>query len=115
MLTPLCCHVRTDGTHCGSPALSGKPWCYFHNRLRHRHRRFRLAEARRVSLKPAQQHHDPLTLEHPESIQLALSIVINSLATNSLDTKLASALLYSLQLASLNAARPQETEHGAEK
>jgi hypothetical protein len=46
-----------------------------------------------------------LALEDPESIQLALSMVINALATSSLDTKRATALLYGLQLASLNAAR----------
>ncbi len=114
MLTPLCRHVRAAGTHCGSPSLSGKPWCYFHNRLYHHHRRFRLAEARRGSLMPA-QHLEPLALKDSESIQLALSMVLNALANNTLDTERAAALLYDLKLASLNAARLQQTEHGAEK
>ncbi|HUZ96907.1 MAG TPA: hypothetical protein VMU57_18535 [Edaphobacter sp.] len=104
MPTPLCRHVRTNGTRCGSPSLSGNQWCYFHNRLHHRHRGFRHTEASRGYLIPG-QNLELLALEDAESIQLALSMVINALATSTLDTKCASALLYGLQLASLNASR----------
>ncbi|MDW5267956.1 MULTISPECIES: hypothetical protein [Acidobacteriaceae] len=106
MPTPLCRHVRTNGTRCGSPSLSGDQWCYFHHRLHQRHRKFRYTDATRGYLIPG-THLELLALEDSESIQLALSMVINALATSSLDTKRASTLLYGLQLASANAARLQ--------
>lgn len=104
MPTPLCRHVRTNGIRCGSPSLSGDQWCYFHNRLHQRHSRFRYTEVTRDYLIPGRDL-ELLALEDPESIQLALSMVINALATGALDSKRASTLLYGLQLASANAAR----------
>jgi hypothetical protein len=50
------------------------------------------------------QHIQLTTLEDRESIQVALSVVINALATGALDSRRATALLYGLQLASSNAA-----------
>ena len=44
-------------------------------------------------------------LEDRESVQVALSVVINALATGQLETRRATALLYGLQIASSNAAR----------
>jgi hypothetical protein len=113
MPTPLCCHVRTNGTRCGSPSLSDNQWCYFHNHLHHRHRNFRFTEVKRGYLMPG-QHLELLALEDAESIQLAISLVINAIATSSLDTKRASALLYGLQLASANAARLQPRPKASE-
>lgn len=103
MLTPLCRHIRADETRCGSPALSGKPYCYFHNRLHLRHRRLRRSKAtrERLILGPV---FELVALGDRESIQLALSMVLNALASNTLDTERAATLLYCLQLASLNAA-----------
>lgn len=106
MPTPLCCHVRTNGTRCGSPSLSGDQWCYFHDRLHKKHRRFRFTDVSRGYLIPG-QHLELLALEDAESIQLALSMVVNAVATSSLDAKRASTLLYGLQLAASNAARIQ--------
>lgn len=60
------------------------------------------------------QHLELLALEDAESIQLAISLVINAIATSSLDTKRASALLYGLQLASANAARLQSRPKASE-
>ena len=44
-------------------------------------------------------------LEDRDSVQFALSLVINALATGQLEVKRATALLYGLQLASQNAQR----------
>jgi len=44
-------------------------------------------------------------VEDRESIQVALSVVINALATGNLEGKRATALLYGLQIASSNCAR----------
>jgi len=100
----LCRHIRTNGVQCGSPALTDSDWCYFHNRLLLRHTGFRHTPATRGYLIPG-QHIELTALEDRESVQVALSVVINALATGHLETKRATALLYGLQLASMNSAR----------
>jgi hypothetical protein len=99
----LCRHVKTNGIPCNSPSLAGEKWCYFHHRLHERHKTYRHTEATRGYLVPG-QHIELTALEDRESVQLALSCVINALATGRLETKRATALLYGLQLASNNAA-----------
>jgi hypothetical protein len=71
----LCRHVKTNGLQCKGAALAGGIWCYF----------------------------QLTALEDRESVQVALSVIINALATGQLDIKRATALLYGLQLASNNA------------
>ncbi len=106
MLYPLCRHIKTNGSRCQCPSLNGQVWCYFHDRLHQRHSPFRTTETTAGS--PAPGHHIELTaLEDPESVQVALSMVINALATGHLETKRATALLYGLQLAAMNTPRLQ--------
>jgi len=102
MQYPLCRHIKTNGLQCHSPALTDGQWCYFHHRLHHQHRTVRQTQATRGYLIPG-QHIELTTLEDRESVQVALSVVINALATGNLDIKRATALLYGLQLASNNA------------
>ena len=103
MQLTLCRHIKTNGTRCQSPSLTGEIWCYFHSRLHQTHKRFRHNHETRGYLIPG-QHIELNTLEDRESVQVALSVVINALATGNLDTRRATALLYGLQLASHNAA-----------
>ncbi len=98
----LCRHIKTNGLQCQSPSLSSSDWCYFHTRLLQRHTSFRHTPATRGYLIPG-QHIELTALEDRESVQVALSVVINALATGHLETKRATALLYGLQLASNNA------------
>ena len=84
------------------PSLTEGDWCYFHSRLHQRHSGFRHTSATRGYLIPG-QHIELSPLEDRESVQVALSLVINALATGQLDIKRATALLYGLQLASNNA------------
>jgi hypothetical protein len=98
----LCRHIKTNGLHCKAAALNGGIWCYFHHRLHHSHTAFRPTPATRGYLIPG-QHIQLTALEDRESVQVALSVVINALATGQLDIKRATALLYGLQLASNNA------------
>jgi hypothetical protein len=98
----LCRHIRTNGSQCKSPALSSGDWCYFHDRLHQRHSGFRYTAATRGYLIPG-QHIELAPLEDRESVQVALSLVINALASGKLETRRATALLYGLQLASSNA------------
>jgi hypothetical protein len=98
----LCRHIKTNGLQCKAAALAGGIWCYFHHRLHQRHTPFRPTQATRGYLIPG-QHIELAALEDRESVQVALSVVINALATGQLDIKRATALLYGLQLASYNA------------
>jgi hypothetical protein len=102
MQSALCRHIKTNGTRCKSPSLTEGLWCYFHHRLHQRHNTFRPTPATRGYLIPG-QHIELSTLEDRESVQVALSVVINALAIGQLDIRRATALLYGLQLASNNA------------
>jgi len=106
MQLALCRHIKTNGTRCKAPSLTDGTWCYFHHRLHQRHAAFRPTQATRGYLIPG-QHIELTALEDRESVQVALSVVINALATGHLETKRATALLYGLQLASMNTARLQ--------
>ncbi len=98
----LCRHIRTNGRRCQSPSLTENVWCFYHQHLHQSHRAFRPTEASRGYLLPG-QHIVLNPLEDREAVQLALSVVINALASGQLDTKRATALIYGLQVASANA------------
>jgi hypothetical protein len=98
-MVPECRHIKTSGGKCGSPALRGKPYCYFHSRLRER-------AARPAS--PYLAIELPPTLEDRGSIQLAVSEVISAIADNRIDARRAGMLLYGLQIASGNARHQEE-------
>ena len=84
MQLALCRHIKTNGTRCKAPSLSDGIWCYFHHRLHQRHTAFRPTAATRGYLIPG-QHIELSTLEDRESVQVALSVVINALATGQLE------------------------------
>ena len=104
MEVPICRHIKTNGLQCHAPSLNQAQYCYFHTRLHQRHANFRHTPATRGYLIPG-QHIELTALEDRESVQIALSVVINALATGNLETKRATALLYGLQLASMNSAK----------
>jgi hypothetical protein len=108
MELPLCRHIKTNGLQCKAAALTGGDYCYFHNRLHARHSQFRPNDVSRPYFAVGRDL-ELCTLEDRESVQFALSVVINALATNRIDTKRATALLYGLQLASSNAVRLNNT------
>jgi len=101
---PLCRHIRTNGLQCQSPALTGAVHCFYHARLYQRHSGFRYTNESRGYLIPG-QHVELAPLEDADAVQVALSVVINALATGALETNRATALLYGLSLASVNARR----------
>jgi hypothetical protein len=91
-----CRHIMPSGVKCHAPALSGKPYCYFHTRLHG------LAE------RPAPAPEEPLKLpilEDRSSIQIALTLILDGLSSSQLDPKRAGLLLYGLQIASQNVDR----------
>jgi len=106
----LCHHIKTNGLQCLSPALKTGQWCYFHARPHQRHSAPPTIPARtshRDLLHTRHSHSTPLN--DVGSVHTALSTVINDLASNKIDTKRATALLYGLQLAASIAARHDPT------
>jgi hypothetical protein len=104
MPIPLCRHIHSAGTRCGSPALTGLDLCFFHQRLHYRHK----AYVSRGKLKSSYENGSRLeigTLEDRTSIQMALSLVVLALSAHDLEVKRGTAILYGLQLASINLPR----------
>ncbi len=92
-----CEHVKSNGHFCGSPALRGRNYCFFH--LTHIGRQLRAEQH------AANPNQNPLALpllEDAASIQLALMQVTDALLRGTLDPKRAGLVLYALQTASSN-------------
>ena len=94
MSCPTCHHLHPTGNRCGSPALRGEQFCFYHHPTR----------------RPPRRHQSSRTcfylppIGDAEDLQLALSEVIRRVADNTLDTKRASLLLITLQMAKTNLA-----------
>jgi len=89
-MVPECQHMKPVGGKCGSPALKGKIWCYFHSP-----QRLRPCRTTRVRYF--------LELAVPDSraaVQAAIREVMQKLAGGDIDSSHAGQLLYALQLAS---------------
>src|ERR1022692_4613763 len=92
-----CKHVKANGEFCGSPALRGREYCYFHLTVLGR----RLRTQKHIM--QGENHYLQLpTLEDANSIQMALMQVMEALLRDQIDNKLAGLLLYGLQIASSN-------------
>jgi hypothetical protein len=92
---PRCTHIKTNGTQCGSPALRGRRFCFFHKNW----------QGQRIALNA--QPASPLSftmpvLEDADSVQVALMQVMRLILAGQLDPKIAGLLLYALQTASIN-------------
>jgi hypothetical protein len=141
MPTSYCRHIRVNGRRCSSPALRTSAFCYYHGHSIERHRGLNARAA--VGALPTiihplntDEHRQrnpllaeyfagvapnpaPLVLDFPpledrESIQVALSMLISALGQNRLDPKLATTMLYGLQVASSNALK-LDLEPGSNK
>jgi hypothetical protein len=121
-----CNHIRTNGTFCKSPAVTGHRLCYFHKRDRDRHvrllnnldhRRSTIASGRLAqiiaplpgskivfddnSAELFSELHIP-ALEDADAIQVCLSDLYRAIATQQIDMLVAGRLLYTLQIAAIN-------------
>jgi hypothetical protein len=92
-----CDHLKEDGIYCGSPALHGRNYCYYHLGLRGR----RLARAQAARTGQPYRLQLPL-FENMHAVQASLHEVMQSLADGLLDSKTAGLLLYGLQQAAAN-------------
>jgi len=92
--TKTCTHIKVTGVRCGSPALYGERFCYFHQ------------NAHRGVRKPPQSRLHPIAiLEDEASIQSSLMEVINALMRNTIDLKRAELILRALHIAVKNSRR----------
>ncbi len=92
-----CEYLKPNGEFCGSPALRGRDYCYWH--LTSVARRLR-AEKQVATADPAPLELPPL--EDANSVQLAIMMVIDAMLRNRLGPRMSGQLLYALQLASCN-------------
>jgi len=126
---PLCTHIRVNGTRCRAIALRDQRFCHYHRDLAQRRRAispdlteklalipepFRSAAVLKRETVTAQyfglkaigpEELDLPDLEDPDAIQVALSSVVHALGRNQIDLKRANALLYALQIATVNVGR----------
>ncbi len=94
---PTCHHFKTNGVFCGSPALRGHRFCYFHHQWREDE------PEEKPDAKPA-PFELPL-LEDANAVQLALQRVMQAILHDEIDNRKAGLLLYALQTASSNLKR----------
>jgi hypothetical protein len=90
----ICTHIKVTGHPCGSPALTGERFCYFHQRM-----------IRGVRTPPKSRIHPMALIENEEGIQVALMETINAIVRNTIDLKRASLILRALSIAAHNARR----------
>src|ERR1039458_8839375 len=90
--TRVCTHIKVNGVQCGSPALRGEVFCYFHQRM-----------IRGVATPPKSRLHPIAQIEDAESIQTSLMEVINTLVRNTIDFRRAQLILRALNIAARNA------------
>ncbi len=85
-----CRHILPRGTKCKSPALRGKVYCYFHDRLQ-RFEQDGQRDTREPLLLPS--------LEDARGIQMAIGQILAALGSGRLENRKAGLYLYGLQLA----------------
>ena len=90
----VCTHIKVTGVRCGSPALRGEQFCYFHQRM-----------LRGVQIPNNARLHPIALIENDEAIQASLMEVINALARNTIDFHRAELILRALSIAVRNARR----------
>src|SRR5208283_4349526 len=92
-----CEYAKPNGEFCGSPALRGRDYCYWHLTC--------VARRLRAEKQEATQDSAPLVLpplEDANSIQLAVMMVMDAMLRNRIVPKMSGQLLYALQIASCN-------------
>jgi hypothetical protein len=87
-----CTHIKVTGQRCGSPALRGEFFCYFHTRV-----------IKGVQQRVDMQLHSMALLEDCESIQLSIMHVVDALVKGTLDLPRARLILQALRIAARNA------------
>jgi len=96
----LCTHIKAAGQQCGSPALRGEFFCYFHTRI-----------IKGVQQRVDMRLHSMALLEDCESIQLSLMYVVDGLMKGTLDPNRAKLIIQALRIAARNAKNVRFDDH----
>ncbi len=100
-----CTHIKVTGQQCGSPALRGEFFCYFHTRI-----------IKGVQQRVDMQLHSMALLEDCESIQLSIMHVVDGLIKGTLDPTRARLIIQALRIAARNAKNVRfDTNRESEK
>ena len=100
-----CTHIKVTGQRCGSPALRGEFFCYFHTRV-----------IKGVQQRVDMQLHSMALLEDCESIQLSIMHVVDGLIKGTLDPTRARLIIQALRIAARNAKNVRfDTKRESEK
>ncbi len=100
-----CTHIKVTGQQCGSPALRGEFFCYFHTRV-----------IKGVQQRVDMQLHSMALLEDCESIQLSLMHVVDGLIKGTLEPVRARLIIQALRIAARNAKNVRfDTKRESEK
>ena len=91
----LCRHIHTSGSRCGSPALRGESFCYYHHTTRRPAPRHR-------GVHPEHAIFELPAIDDRAGVQFALAQVLARVATDQLDHKRSGRLLHGLFIASRN-------------
>jgi len=94
----LCRHIHTSGSRCGSPALRGESFCYYHHTTRR-------PAPRQRGVHPEHAIFELPAIDDRAGIQFALAQVLARVATDQLDHKRSGRLLHGLFVASRNLPR----------
>jgi len=92
-----CEYAKPNGEFCGTPALRGRDYCYWHLTC--------VARRLRAEKQQATADNTPLELpplEDANSVQLAIMMVADAMLRNRIGPRMSGQLLYLLQLASSN-------------
>ena len=89
----LCHHTMPNQRQCGSPALRGQKYCYYHQPGRRPSRR-------RARTRYPRLDRQVLRIDNPDVILQTLSGVLQALAADSIGLYQAQTMIYALQLAS---------------
>jgi len=87
-----CTHIKVTGQRCGSPALRGEFFCYFHTRV-----------IKGVQQRVDMRLHSMALLEDCESIQLSIMHVVDGLIKGTLEPIRARLIIQALRIAARNA------------
>ncbi len=82
----ICRHIKDDGLRCGTPALSGRNFCYHHHRAHH--------PAARIGTR---RYRMPV-FDSVASLQVALAHTLQALSTGELSPKQANSMMYGISL-----------------
>lgn len=103
MSCPICRHRKQDGVLCGSPALRGQKFCYFHYHQRHDAMYGARARRRHRTVR-----FDLPPLDTPRSIHDVLCQVVAALSSDTIDYQRAGVMISALRLASSELRNPTD-------